>query len=138
MKIETTDSPVKEEEAFVIAQLRAYNDSQVGRDLRPLCVYARDASNAIVGGLIGKTYWNHLEVSFLWVDQHHRQHGHASAMMRAAEDEARARGCTAVFLDTFSFQAPGFYKKLGYSEFGRLAGFPGTHERYYLTKALHA
>lgn len=50
--------------------------------------------------------------------------------------EARRRGCEHALLDTLSFQALGFYTKLGYREFGRLTGFSGGHERYYLTKAL--
>jgi hypothetical protein len=41
-----------------------------------------------------------------------------------------------VFLDTFSFQAPGFYQKLGYRVFGELVDFPPGHTRQYLTKRL--
>ena len=35
-----------------------------------------------------------------------------------------ATGVKHVYVDSFSFQAPGFYKKLGYREYGRLKGFP--------------
>jgi GNAT superfamily N-acetyltransferase len=56
--------------------------------------------------------------------------------MDAAEDEARARGCERVLLDTLSFQALGFYKKLGYAEFGHLEGFSGKHKRHYLYKRI--
>ena len=54
-----------------------------------------------------------------------------------AEAEARKRGVRNVFLDSFSFQAPKFYAKLGYREYGRLKEFPkpATHRRS-LTKAL--
>jgi GNAT superfamily N-acetyltransferase len=65
-----------------------------------------------------------------------RGQGHASKLMQAAEAEARARGCKHALLDTFSFQALGFYKKLGYVEFGRLSGFSGRHDRHYLYKSL--
>jgi hypothetical protein len=56
--------------------------------------------------------------------------------MVAAEAEAVRRGCKHAFLDTLSFQAPGFYIKLGYAEFGRLSGFSGRHKRYFLHKTL--
>jgi ribosomal protein S18 acetylase RimI-like enzyme len=56
--------------------------------------------------------------------------------MSAAEGEARNRKCRHVFLDTLSFQALGFYQKLGYTEFGRLSGFGDKYDRYWLRKAL--
>jgi len=61
MRIETTDSPTEEDEAYVIARLRGYNDAHSGRDFRPLCVFARDASDATISGLIGKIYFGRLE-----------------------------------------------------------------------------
>ena len=56
--------------------------------------------------------------------------------MQMAEKEARKRGVKNAFVDSFSFQAPGFYKKLGYREFGKLKDFPAGHSRSFLTKAL--
>ena len=55
---------------------------------------------------------------------------------RAAEQEALARGCRGVYLDTFSFQAPGFYRKQGYTEFGELEGIPPGHSHYFFRKLL--
>ena len=77
-----------------------------------------------------------MEVHTLWVSEAHRKAGHASRLLNAAETEARRRGCKHAFLDTFSFQARGFYQKLGYSEFGRLEEFSGEHDRHYLHKRL--
>jgi ribosomal protein S18 acetylase RimI-like enzyme len=136
MKIEVTASPSEEDEAFVVAQTRAFNSAFMPDDVRTLCVFARDAGGNIVGGLTGRTYWNYLDISFLWVHEAHRGAAYATALMSAAESEARNRGCSNVLLDTFSFQALGFYKKLGYSEFGRLSAFTGSHDRHYLYKAL--
>jgi ribosomal protein S18 acetylase RimI-like enzyme len=136
MKIEVTDSPGAEDEAFVIAQTRQYNNAFAENDHRSLCVFARDEAGHIIGGLTGRTYWQYLDIAFLWVDERHRGEGHATELMKAAEAEARERGCERVFLDTLSFQALGFYLKLGYAEFGRLPGFCGIYDRYYLYKRL--
>jgi hypothetical protein len=57
-------------------------------------------------------------------------------LLTLAEDEARQRGAKNVYLDTFSFQAPDFYKQHGYQVFGELEDFPPGHERYFLTKKL--
>jgi len=61
-----------------------------------------------------------------------------SNLMRAAEQEAIARGCHVATLETHSFQAPGFYKKLGYEEIGVLDEYPIHHKKYYLKKILSA
>jgi ribosomal protein S18 acetylase RimI-like enzyme len=53
------------------------------------------------------------------------------SLRRAAE-----RGCRRVFLDTFSFQAPGFYQKLGYQVYGRAEDWPDGHAHLFLRKDL--
>jgi len=138
MRIEITDAPCKEDEAFVIAQARQYNSAFAENDHKSLCVFARDEAGTIVGGLTGRTYWQYLDIAFLWVDDKHRREGYATQLLKAAESEASARGCERVFLDTMSFQALGFYQKLGYAEFGRLPGFGGKYDRHYLYKQLGA
>jgi hypothetical protein len=55
-----------------------------------------------------------------------------------AEDEARALGCVGVWLDTFSFQARGFYERHGYEVFGTLDEFPAPHQRFFLRKRFAA
>lgn len=136
MKIEVIDVPNEHDDAFVASQLRAYNAAFAVRDFKLLRVFARDAEGSIIGGLLADTYWQYLEVHILWVSEAHRNAGHATRLLNAAEIEARQRGCKRAFLDTFSFQALGFYQKLGYSEFGRLEKFSGEHDRYYLYKKL--
>jgi ribosomal protein S18 acetylase RimI-like enzyme len=91
--------------------------------VQPLCVFIRDDDENIVGGLTAKTYWEYLEIPFLWVDEGQRRSGVGAQLMANAEGEARMRGCKHAFLDTLSFQALGFYQKLGYQEFGRLSEF---------------
>ena len=54
----------------------------------------------------------------------------------AAEEIARARGCIGIRLDTMSFQAPAFYRRLGYSEFGRIEDYPPGHTRLWFMKRL--
>jgi ribosomal protein S18 acetylase RimI-like enzyme len=138
MDVEVTDTPNESDEAFVVTQTHAFNAAFTQKDVRRLCVFARDTDGSIIGGLTGKTYWHYLEVSFLWVSEQHRHAGYASKILQAAESEARRRGCKHALLDTYSFQALGFYRKQGYEEFGRLSGFSGEHDRHYLHKVLDA
>ncbi len=120
----------------IVKGLRDFNVAVAGEfDHRPLTVTLRERGK-IVGGLAGETFWGWMFVSLLWVSDACRGHGYGSAMMDAAEKEARSRGVRNVYLDTFSFQAPGFYTKLGYREFARLDEFPAGHRRIWMTKAL--
>ena len=56
--------------------------------------------------------------------------------MRAAEAEAVAAGCTDAVLDTFSFQARGFYERHGYEVYATLEGYPPGHQQLFLHKRL--
>ena len=135
--IQITESTDPKDLALVFDRLGAPSDPLLGEEPRGLCLIARSPEGVIVGGLVGKTGWQYLEVSHLWVDEPCRKSGFASELMHAAEAEAVRRGCQHARLDTFSFQGLGVYQKLGYSEFGRLSGYSGRFDRHFLYKALH-
>lgn len=101
-----------------------------------LLVTLRDAHGKVVGGLPGDTWVGWLQVHALWLADELRGRGMGRDLMRAAEGEAVRRGCTQAFLETLSFQALGFYEKLGYTVFSRLDGFPPGGARHALRKAL--
>jgi len=90
----------------------------------------------IVGGLAGNTSFGWLYIALLWLPDERRRKGLGTALMRKAEAEARKRGARRAWVNTFSFQAPAFYKKLGYREFGRLKDYPAGHSFHWLQKAL--
>lgn len=101
---------------------------------RPLSLLLEDAQGSVVGGFYGTTYWQWMEIIALWVAPPLRGRGYARRLVLLAEESAGTRGCHGAFVDTFSFQARGFYEKLGYQVFGSLPQFPAGHERFYLRK----
>ncbi len=105
-------------------------------DLKLMAVLLRDSARQVVGGVLGWTKRGWLEINVVWVREDLRGQGYGSRLMRAAEDEARARGCHSAYLYTFSFEAPKFYEKLGYEAFGVLEGYSGEHKRYHFQKRL--
>jgi GNAT superfamily N-acetyltransferase len=82
----------------------------------------------IAAGLAGSTYGDWLFVHDLWVRADPRRRGIGQELLRLAEARARERGCHSAWLDTFSFQAPEFYPKFGYREFGGLIIRPTSSE----------
>jgi len=114
-----------------------YNEQQAGNDkAQHLCFVLQGPDKLIVGGVIGAIYWDWLYVDLMWLKDELRGRGYGHRLLTLVEDEARRRGAKNVYLDTFSFQAPNFYKQHGYQVFGELLDFPPGHQRYFLTKQL--
>jgi len=117
--------------------IRDFNTQQAGDDeYKSLCFVLRGPDDEIVGGIIGATYWNWFYIDLIWLKEEFRNQRYGHSLLSLAEDEARQRGAKHAYLDTFSFQAPDFYKKHGYRVFGELANFPTGHQRYFFTKQL--
>ena len=105
-------------------------------DWSPRWIAGRDRDGVVQAGIRFVLAFEWLFVNWLWVADAYRKHGVGSQLMGAAEAAARAEGCHAAYLDTFTFQAPKFYERLGYREFGRLNDFPPGHARIWFSKAL--
>ena len=86
--------------------------------------------------MIGATYWDWLYVNLMWVREDLRWQEFGRQLLEKAETETGQRSAKHAYLDTFSFQAPAFYGKSSYAEFGRLEDFPTGHTRYFLVKTL--
>jgi GNAT superfamily N-acetyltransferase len=133
-----TDKPAPEAREAILDRLIRFNTEQAGPSRwRPLAVLLSDrGTGETVGGLWGQTYWNWLFVELLFVPAVCRGSGIGSSLLRQAEDEAIRRGCVGAWLDTFSYQAPGFYARLGYTLFGTIEDYPAGHNRFFFKKRL--
>ena|SRR5581483_4228060 len=135
-----TDVPDARARAMIGEGLAAYNAEQSGiDDRRDLSVLVKDArSGEIVGGIIGRSSLGLLFIDLVYLPKALRRDGLGSRMLRMAEDEGRARGCVAAMLYTISFQAPAFYARHGWREFGRVPCKPDGAARVFFTKSLAA
>jgi GNAT superfamily N-acetyltransferase len=131
------DEPGQSEWGAIGQGIREYNTQQVGDDsYQSLCFVLHAPDQETVGGVIGATYWGWLHIDLLWLEAELRGCGYGHQLLTVAEREARKRGVTHAYLDTFSFQALDFYRQHGYQVFGELEGFPAGHQRYFLAKQL--
>ena len=117
--------------------LTAFNKQQAGDDKgENLCFVVKNPDGQIVGGVIGATYWDWLYINLMWIQEDLRDQGYGKQLLGLAEEKARQRGAKHAYLDTFSFQAPDFYRNLGYEVFGELQDFPQGHQRFFMKKQL--
>lgn len=115
-------------------ELRALLATPAEHEL-PLEVWAMDGRGGLAGGLTGRTWAYWLHVDLLWVDDRHRGSGLGSQLLAEAERVAVTdRDCTSSRLETWGFQAPGFYRKRGYEVIGRVDNYPPGVTEFILTK----
>jgi ribosomal protein S18 acetylase RimI-like enzyme len=123
----------------ILAEVLRYNASQVGplNDSRYVLT-VRSTAGQLVGGLVGVQFWNGMFIDLLWIDERLRRNGLGTRLMHQAETDLLQHGGEVIFLSTWSFQAPEFYEKLGYSVFGKLKGMPRGATRTWFVKWLHS
>lgn len=119
----------------ILAGLRQFNFERAGpANARDIAIAIRGPDGAASGGLWGTILYDWLAIELLFVPEALRGRGTGAALLAMAEQEARAAGCAGVWLDTFSFQARGFYERLGYALAGEIADHPRGGARFFLVK----
>lgn len=99
-------------------------------------VFVAEESGEMMGGLAATINNQWMHVDLLAVQPQARGRGIGRKLLAEAETMARARGLSGVWLDTHGFQAPDYYPRLGYTEFGRIEDQPPGHTRRFFRKRL--
>jgi GNAT superfamily N-acetyltransferase len=128
-------TPTGEDRATILDRLAAFNRTAGGpTGFAPICVGVFDEAGVLQGGLWGAVLFGWLTIDLLFVPEDLRGRGAGGRIVAEAEAEARRRGCVGAWLNTFSFQARGFYEKQGYEVFGEIADHPPGGARYFMSK----
>ena len=125
-------------DAVIRRGLAAYNTARFRpSDNATLDVLVRDdSSGEVLGGLLGHTSYRLFFLDVFHLPEELRGAGLGNRIIALAEAEARGRGCTAAFVYTVTFQAPGFYERHGYRRFGEIVCPPDGATRVFLSKTL--
>ena len=141
MQIKVTISNQCDEKEFLnavrINGLLKYNLNKTSGKLKEpdieIIRIARNKDGTIIDGASGSTYLSSLELEVMWVNENYRGQNIASQLLKEIESEAKAAGCPPT---TYSFQAPEFYLKQGYTICGEVDGFPDNIKLYTLKKQI--
>jgi ribosomal protein S18 acetylase RimI-like enzyme len=133
--LETNPNP--EDIRLLDDHLYAFNVQATGiTDGKLLASFLRDKDGAVVGGIYGWTWGETCYIRYLFIPAEMRNRGLGRTLMRAVEAEARERGCRQMVLTTHDFQAPEFYRRLGFEIAGRVEGYPRGHQYLTMVKRL--
>ncbi len=131
------EHPSQADRDAIAAPLHAYNIAHGGDPrIRSVAILLTADDGSHVGGLWGKCAYDWLFVDLLTVPEEYRGGSYGKELMAEAENIARANGCIGIYLNTFEFQALGFYEKLGFEVFGELEVHPIEQHKFFLRKRL--
>ncbi len=134
-EISPKSTPSPEELQFLEDRLYEHNSARLGqKDGQLFAFFVRNDRQEIVAGISGWTWANACEIRNLWVHPDRRGQGCGRSLLESAEREARVRGCTVILINSYDFQAPGFYQKCGYEPVWQLNDFPPGHRYCFLVK----
>lgn len=137
VSLELRETPSDEDRKAILQALVAFNRSSgPPTKAEPLAILIRGEDGEIEGGLWGHSIYDWLRIELLVVPEAIRSQGIGRRLLAKAEGEARRRSCIGAWLDTFSFQARGFYEKAGYRLAGQIDDHPIGGARYILAKRL--
>lgn len=123
--------------AALAERLYEYNAAATGYDDgRELTIFLRGDDGEIRGGLYGWTWAGQLQIQYLWLHESLRGQGYGSRLVAEAERTGRERGCTLALVETHTFQAPDFYRALGYEVYLIQDEYPPGHQKLFLRKSL--
>ena len=115
-------------------KLKDYNRNFM-KELNDYSYHIELDGKTIAGIVAGSTY-DTLEIDYLFVDEEYRRNGLGTKLMKHVEDLAKSNGIKTILVNTYSFQAPEFYKKLGYKEMFVVDPCYKDYKQYFFIKKL--
>lgn len=135
LEYQAHDDPPARDLAVVDAGLHAANQAAAPlAEVRALACFAYAPGGTPIAGAVGRTWGECCELQQLWVTPELRRRGVAASLLKQFEVKAIGRGCRFFYLETFSFQAPDFYRRQGYRSVLQLDGFSAGISKHLMVK----
>lgn len=135
VEIQRLEHSDEDADAFLDTTFEDFSSRAIGEKRRHFCLLARDAGK-IVAACKGYNYADDFHINQIAIAESHRTGGLGRRILAACEDLARERGCRTLRVDTYSYQAPGFYLKCGFEEYHRIRNYRGDHDRVFFRRSV--
>lgn len=111
----------------------------IGHDEKfPSLAFVAKEGQTFAGSVVVEPFWGALHIKYVYVEENYRNQGLGSRLTELALAFGRSEKCPFAFVETMSFQAVGFYQKMGFEvEFSR-SGYAHGTSFHYLRKDLLA
>lgn len=93
-------------------------------------------NDKLIGGAIGYIEYNWYFLDLLYIEENYRGQNIGTKLIKAIEEFAIKENLTGVRMETWNFQARGFYEKNGYKVFAQIENCPPGTIDYFLKKEL--
>jgi len=128
------ESEIKPSNEWLRKELKALNQKVLGEFKSvPICVVAK-VDEELVGGIGGSVHLGWLSIDITYIAEQFRGQGLGRQLITEIEEEGRRLGAERAYVETASFQAEGFYEKLGYIAWGRFTDFAPGVDRIFMRK----
>jgi GNAT superfamily N-acetyltransferase len=120
--------------------LREYNHDFFGSyELKKFAIYIHNDCLETIAGIYGFVLeqYQTIRLEFVWVKQEYRRQGIGKKLFEHIEQYALSKCCHSIQVSTMDFQAPSFYKKMGYECIGRIPKWFGNHDEIFFLKNLN-
>jgi GNAT superfamily N-acetyltransferase len=87
----------------------------------PFVFIASNDECDFLGGVKGKVAASWCEISWLYSTQ--KEKGIGRSLMETVEAHAKKLNCQGMLVETIEYQAPDFYKKFGFIEYGQITDY---------------
>ncbi|MBY0291774.1 MAG: GNAT family N-acetyltransferase [Alphaproteobacteria bacterium] len=117
--------------------VKAFNQPYTGNiTTQPFSLSIRDENSKIIAGIYGFIFYDHARVEYMWVDEPYRKQGVGRKLFQKLDEYCRFKGCSVIQLDTFDFQSPAFYERMGFEYIGTVSEWTCGHNCYFMRKML--
>lgn len=135
-KVVVDYAPTEADNAVVREGIVAFNESILGERDKAFSIFLKDNLGKVLGGIEAFLGSESIYIDTLWVEEKLQKQGYGKKLLAAAESEAIKNGCIFSLVDTWDFQAEGFYIKHGYEVIGEMKKYWLGHSKIFLRKSL--